>query len=184
MRPGLGLKAAVEPMLRMTPAAPLAHVRDERLGGQQQRLHVDGEDAVELGLLDLHQRLVAMRGPGVVDHDVDPAERLDRALCGALDVLALRDVGGQRDRAPTEAPGRSLGDVGLEVEARHARALAGEDLRDAVAEPLPCARHERGLSFQSHRPSLPTLAGSARLLPLLDERVVHARARGSQPDGR
>ena len=61
---------------------------NEGLRGQQDRLDVDGENAVELRLRHLHERLVAMGRAGVVDDDVDPAERLDRRVRRALDVGA------------------------------------------------------------------------------------------------
>ena len=92
MRPGRGLQRRGRADVDEHAPALLAHVRDEGLGGERDRLHVDREDAVELGLLDLHQRLVAVGGAGVVDHDVDPAERRDRLLRRPLDVVALRNV--------------------------------------------------------------------------------------------
>ena len=61
-------------------------MRNEGLRGEQDRFDVDGENAVELRLLDLHDRLVAMRRAGVVDDDVDAAERVDRRMRRALDV--------------------------------------------------------------------------------------------------
>ena len=64
-------------------------MRNEGLGGQQDRFDVDRENAVELRLLNLHERLVAMGRAGVVDDDVDATERVDRRARRALDVCAV-----------------------------------------------------------------------------------------------
>ena len=121
-------------------------MRDEGLRGEQDRFDVDGENPIELRLLNLHDRLVAMRGAGVVDDNVDAAERVDRLLCGPLDILALRHVGGERDRARANALGGGFSHFAFQVEARNPGALARENLGDAVAEPLPRAGHQRRLA--------------------------------------
>ena len=66
-----------------------AHVRNEGLGGEQDRFDIDGENAIELRLLNLHERLVAMRRARVVDNDVDAPERVDRRARRPLDVTAV-----------------------------------------------------------------------------------------------
>ena len=66
-----------------------AHMRNEGLRGEQDRFDVDGENAIELRLLNLHERLVAMRRAGVVDDDVDAPERVDRGARRPLDVGAV-----------------------------------------------------------------------------------------------
>ena len=63
---------------------------------QVDRLHVDRIDAVELGLADLEQRLVAVRDAGIVDDDVDAAEGLRRRAHHGVDVGLVRDVAGAR----------------------------------------------------------------------------------------
>ena len=151
MSPGRGRKAAVEPTLTMTPPPCFAHVRDEGLRSQEDRLDVDRHDAVELRLLDLHQGLVAVGGAGVVDENVDPPEGLDCGLRRALHVLAARYVGHEGDRAPADPPGGGLGHVRLHVEAGDARSLPGESLGNAVTEPLPGACDQGRLAFQAHR---------------------------------
>ena len=160
---------------------------NESLGEEQDRLHVDVEDSVELGLVDFHQRLVAMGRPGIVDHDVDPAEGLDRCLCGALDIRLFRHVGGQRDRSPADCLRRRLGQFRLEVEAGDPRALAGEHLRDPQAKPLPRAGHQRGLAFRRNRSSrvrFASLGAGLACLAALDQFVVHRRrAEVSRPGG-
>ena len=65
-----------------------AHMGNESLRGEKDRFDVDGENAVELRLRHLHDRLVAMSRAGVVDDDVDMAEGVDRRVRGALDVGA------------------------------------------------------------------------------------------------
>ena len=65
-------------------------------------------------VLDLHQRLVAVGRAGVVDHDVDAPEGLDRRFGRPLDVVAVRHVGAKRDRPGVAEPfGGRLGDVGF-----------------------------------------------------------------------
>ena len=65
-----------------------AHMGNESLGGEQDRFDVDGENAVELRLRHLHDRLVAISRAGVVDDDVHAAEGVNRRVRGALDVGA------------------------------------------------------------------------------------------------
>ena len=139
---------------------------------EEDRFDVDGEDAVELRLLDLHDRLVAMRRAGIVDDDVDAPKGLDRGARRALHIATVRDVALERDRRRDRALGRRLGDFALHVQARDPRAFANESLGDAVAEPLPRAGHQRRLALQSHVfPSVPPLsrpkARSLRFAPRL-----------------
>ena len=117
---------------------------------EQDRFDVDGEDAVELRLLNLHDRLIAMRRAGIVDDNVDPPKGVDRGARRALHIGAVRNVALERHRRRTETLRGRLGDFTLYVQASHPRAFANESLGDAVAEPLPRARHQRGLVLQSH----------------------------------
>ena len=91
-----------------------------------------------------------MRGAGVVDDDVDPPERGNCFAGRALDVAAVRNVAVKRDRTAAEPLGGRLGDVALEVQARHPRALPNEGFGDAEAEPLARSGHQRGFALQTH----------------------------------
>jgi len=87
---------------------------------------------------------------GVVDDDVDMAQRIDRSARGALDLGAARNVGMNRHRRRTEPFGGRIGDVAFQVQACDPGALADERFGDAEPEPLPRAGDQRGLAFQSH----------------------------------
>ena len=63
------------------------------LGTEQHTLEIDAEDAVEILLPDV-QDAGAETDPGVVDHDVEPAVRVDGATHQSVDVLATRHVRG------------------------------------------------------------------------------------------
>ncbi len=77
---GRGLTPAVLAMFSTTPRMPFGagriglHARHDLAHRQVDRLHVDRDDAVEIGLADLLERLRQVRHAGVVDHDVDAAE--------------------------------------------------------------------------------------------------------------
>jgi hypothetical protein len=79
------------------PGALLAQVRDRGLGDvddtEEIRLDLRAE-AGEGGILDRSDIAV----PGVVDEDVEPSERFERALDGVARCSFIRDV--ERDGAP------------------------------------------------------------------------------------
>ena len=88
-------------------AAARDEMRRDRLHAVQRRLHVHGHHQVELLVGELEHR-PGDAAAGVVDPDVDVAERLDRAIAQALDVAPPRDVGRHRDRAPAGTAGDLL----------------------------------------------------------------------------
>src|SRR6202020_542909 len=68
------------------------HMRNQRLREQEDRLHVDCEDAIEFVLLDLEHRPVAMGSAGIVD---------DRFAAAAFSSSPSRSR--QATRAPSRA---------------------------------------------------------------------------------
>ena len=71
------------------PGALLDHRRQRCLAAEEHALEVDGEDAIELGLLGAHQR-AAQNDPGDVGHDVEPAQLADGASDELLDLRHQR----------------------------------------------------------------------------------------------
>ena len=102
-------------------AAALFHLRHRCDGRQIDRFDVDRVDAVELGLADLEQRLVAVCDAGVVDDDVDAAERLGRRPHHGVDVDLLRDVALHGMHLVAEAGGELAHALAVDV--------GGDDLR-------------------------------------------------------
>ena len=94
----------------------------------------------------------AGRGARIVDHDVDAAERLVALLDEALGVGVLGEIGDDRDDL---AVGR-LGDLGRRLLERLLAARADRDIdaflrqheRDALADALAAAGHQRGLALK------------------------------------
>ena len=94
----------------------------------------------------------AGRGAGVVDHDVDAAERLVRLLDEVLGVGVLAQVGRDGDDLAV-GRARDLGGGGFQhvLAARADRdidALLGEREGDALADALAAAGDERGLAVE------------------------------------
>ncbi len=88
-QPGAGTQTRGRANVDKDAAAVGAHMRDEGLGGEQDRFDVDGEDPIEFRLLNLHERFVAMRRAGVVDDNVDASERIDGRMRCALHIGAV-----------------------------------------------------------------------------------------------
>ena len=88
--------------------------------------------------------------PGVVDHDVQAAEPLDRGGHQRVDLVALRHVAahGERDVVTAELLGRRLGRAEVQIAEHHPRALGDEPLRDREAQSLRTARDDRRLTGQ------------------------------------
>jgi hypothetical protein len=91
---------------------------------------------------------------GVVDDDVDAAELARGALDGRLRLLAVGDVG--LDRQPADVGGQRVEAVLAPRDPRHRRALRGERARRRLADPAARARDERGRALQpvAHGPEV------------------------------
>ena len=119
-------------------------------------------DPVELSLGNVHQRLVLVGVAGVVDHDVEAAEGLDRFRHHGVDLGFLRHVdgdvaGGLADRLrhlPRALP-VDVGDDDL-------GAFRGVKLADAAPEPRRTAGDDRNLAIETHEPFLPDIAVDCR----------------------
>jgi hypothetical protein len=117
-------------------AALRAHDGDDGARAVPDALHVDGHDAVPLGLGDRVERLRLERGEdrGVVDEHVDASEADDRRVDHGLHRGDVADVGPEPQHAVgrAELPGRRrrVGDVGHD----HPRALGQEAARVGEAD--------------------------------------------------
>src|SRR5690606_13662706 len=106
--------------------------------------------------------------PRVGDHDVDPAERLDRVLGELLVRLLGAQVAGEQVDRATRSLDRGLRLLGLglllgQVGDRDARALLGEGDRRRAPDPRVAARDERPLAGEP----VPAHVG---LLPVVGDR--------------
>ena len=97
------------------------------------------------------------RSASVVDQDVDPAEGFDRLLDESLEILRVRQVAADRQRA--EPLGLALKDVAPAGEHRDVGALGGERLGDREPHSGGGAADDCGLSFE------PEVHALARRLP-------------------
>ena len=121
-------------------------MRKKGLGGQQDRLDVDGENSVELRLLDLHERLVAMGRSGVLT-TMSTRANASIAAFAARSTSPRFDTSAHRDRPATKPLGGRFRDVAFKIETCDARALAHEGLRDAEPEALSRAVTSAALPF-------------------------------------
>ena len=102
---------------------------------------------------DVEQRLVAVRRAGVVDDDVEVAERGERRSDESRDVGILRHVGGAETRLPSSGDDftrNALAARDVDVVDDDAGALGGIAFRDALAEPRSCAGDDRHFALESH----------------------------------
>ena len=110
--------------------------------GEEDRLDVDVHHPVELLLVDLEHRPVAVGDASVVDENVDPAKRREYGRSGFVDLRFHRHVGADADRSAADAGSDVKRGLAVEVEARHARAFAGEGRRDLGAKALAGSGHD------------------------------------------
>ena len=134
--------------------------RRRRLRHQIDRLDVDIVDAVELGLADLQHRLVAMRPAGVVDDDVEPAERLRTAATAASisaatvtsHFIASADAAGRLGRLASR-PSR--------LRSSHATFAPSAAKRAAMPAPKPDAAPVTMATLPFRRMSISSFAGAS-----------------------
>ena len=89
-------------------------------------------------------------GPaGIVDEDVDIAERGGRPCDRLFHLLARGDVGGQRQRVGPDFARYPLGRVATQVENADLRALGGEKPGDALPEAATRAGNDGDLACQT-----------------------------------
>ena len=132
-----------------------------RAGGVDHRLrgelaHQERLDDVELHrpleeALRGHHRRAGAGAAGVVDQDVEPAERRDRRVDEPLAVLLDEDVGDDRDAAPAGLldAGDDLVEVRLGARADDdVGARLGERDRDAATDPLAAAGDDGDLPVE------------------------------------
>src|SRR5712691_13316130 len=104
------------------------HHRDDVLHGQERALEVDGKDAVPVGLGNLHHAAELGDADVVVEH-VDAAVTVPAGFDHGADLVGLGDVGAMRDRGAAlslDDAGGLLGGRRIDIDAEHARPLAGE----------------------------------------------------------
>ncbi len=112
---------------------------------------------------DLHPGLGRARGeglvrspPGIVHEDIQPPERRHHLGRRRLHAGAVRHVRLEGERAAPTSPDlvRHLPrGHRVHVEERDVGARVGERQRDAAADALASARHDRGLAVEAHVPS-------------------------------
>src|ERR1700687_5834452 len=110
-------------------------------------MHAD--DLVELLLGHLAHRGIAGY-PGIVHHDVQAAEPLNRSQDEGVDVGCPGDVAShaRRNLRPAEALRRSLGGLEVQIAENHFGPLGDEALRNGETQPLCTAGNDRCLAGQ------------------------------------
>src|SRR5712691_475100 len=139
-------------------AALRFHHRDDVLHGQERALEVDGEHAVPVGLGDLDDAAELGDADIVVDH-VDAAVAVPAGSDHGGDLVGLGDVGAMRGRGAAfglNDAGGLRGSRRIDIDTKHARALAGEGHRRrlAVAPARPDrsgAHHDRHFALEPIR---------------------------------
>ena len=132
------------------PALTCATMRSRRrLAGEERALEVDAQHAVEIGLLQVEE-VGGVDDAGVVDQDVERAERRDGVVDQLLDRARIADVGG--DEAGVGAERLGLGLPGRRVDIRDddARALRDVALGDGEPDAARAAGDDRNLVRKPH----------------------------------
>src|SRR5579884_595167 len=131
------------------------HVGQAVLGAEKRPGQHDADEQVPLLLGELVDRRDVLQ-PGVVDQDVETAERPHGSLDHLPDLIAVTHVGVGCDRvaAPVLDPFRCLARCAVvEIARAHRGARSRQCLGDRAADPAPGARHDRGPPSQVDRPA-------------------------------
>ena len=144
-------------MLMIRPPPPLLdHLLRRRLGAQPRAGEVDGDDLVPAVDREVDERGLVLDA-GVIDHDVEPTERLDGLVDQRLHLVGFGDV-----RLDAEAFAAGLGDLieggralvaGVAVADpvdHHARPLGGHRDGDRLPDTSRRAGHDRHFVLELH----------------------------------
>ena len=136
---------AIEPDLRERMCGMVAWLQVKRAA------QVDVEDAVVARRIDVHD-LHRLRDAGVVDQDIDVAERLDARVDGGFALVELGDVANEADMIAAKRGCRLNGGVAVDIENGDAGAVFGEQPCGCKADAvLACsAGNNRGLALEHH----------------------------------
>ena len=130
----------IDVVLTMAPPPCVGHVPGRALAADHHAEDVHGHDPVEVGEVVVEEALERTADAGVVAHDVQAAEALDREVDDGLDLVRVADVGLlERGRRP-ELLGERLAAVAVDV---------GDD--DAARPPRRTARPWRAPTRSRHR---------------------------------
>jgi hypothetical protein len=129
-------------------------LRDDRLAHQEHGLHVHRHDIVPGGLREARQ-VAGRHNAGVVEHNVDLAERRKRQRHHTGDRGGVGDVAGEGDRTRAlgfEPAAHRFKAGAIAIHQHQARAMFGEDLGRPRADARRRAGDDRRLARQScHR---------------------------------
>ena len=105
---------------------------------------------IELGLVHFQHGAALVTDPGIVDEDVNAAERIDRRLDRRVHIVSARDVTNDRNGRVADRscclPRGGFVDVGE----RNARALPGKEFGNALAKARGPAGDERNPVVETH----------------------------------
>jgi hypothetical protein len=145
---GTGAKARGRAHIHDHAPALRAHLRDRGAGEEIDRLHVDREDAVELVLLDLEHRPVAVADPALLTSTSRPPKAWT-VSCTARFTSAAFETSAAIAMAPGMPSGHFPRGIAVHVHHGHASALAGKGLDDPKPEALGPAGHQGPLALQT-----------------------------------
>jgi hypothetical protein len=133
-------------------ALALAHVRHQSLAEVEHAAQVDVEHRIPVLRGDVHE-LQRLGDAGVVDQDVDMAERLDGAVGRLLAAVAVGHVAREAAVLSAEALGRVVRRAFVEVDDRDAGAVLGKQPRRSEADPARArgTGNDRHLAGEQHR---------------------------------
>ena len=149
---GCGRNELVEAMLTIAPPVSLGEeLADLILHAQEDRLQVDGDDAIEHLLLHVGQTNALELDRRTVHGTVERPEGIDSAVHELFDRGAAGDVGGD-ERRLTAGFGHQadclISTVDGDVRNHHLGAGAGEGNGDRPSHPARSAGHERHLAVE------------------------------------
>ncbi len=135
----------------MRPAAAAHHVAQNVADQDEHRGEVDGDHVVPLLVLHAHEEIV-VGDAGIVDEDVDLAERLLRLFAELDHRRAITEVARKHEHAAAELGGKRVELLLVGARDRNVSALSVQRLGDRPANSARGAGDERALAFKvEHR---------------------------------
>lgn len=126
------------------------HVRDEGMHPVDDALHVDRPESLPVSGFHLPDR-AADAHPGIVEHQIHPAEQPQRGLGQSAQLFGVGDVGGDSGGVVADRFGRRGQRVGVDIGQHHVQAAVVQGLGDRAPDPT-CGPGDHGdlSGFQFH----------------------------------
>ena len=141
--PGAGVDGRDRRVVDDRTAAVILHVARRPLRADDDAEQVDVHDPLEVVEVVGQESLESAADPGVVEHDVQPAEAFDRDVDECLHLIGVAHVGSLERRPFAQRRGDRLALLDVDVGDDHARPFGDQQFGGCLADGAGAAGHDR-----------------------------------------